>query len=341
MKRTDSRLVEWAVRETEKHYKNDVSLLLEHNTYCLEDDRNVRYVNTIISDTKPYIGLARTFIIDGIGYDFNQVSWKSFETDAEAKGYFITVLAEANILYSKNEADKQRFLYLRAKLYANLANADYMYQRGLEWLNNAMEVYKTMMFVDTFSEVRKAAHFVSDYLAMAVACYNQTYFKDYDQLKELVLMEYLPESFIEQYKQVSTTQSDSELKELAHNLIAVTRSFFAVNKKEVKNNSDYQYLADWYQECSYYFRRIYHFCTQNDSNLAFRGICGIQSDLNDLARDYGISDLDVLASFDSGNLPAFFEKLKLAEKRIVEAITSNNIKIDEYASVDDFLAKNS
>lgn len=344
MKATDNRLVEWAIKEVQTKYKEEVSLLLEHNTYCLEEDRNVKYVNTIISDAKPYIGLARTFIINEIGYDFNQVSWDSFERDAEAKGYYLTVLAESNILYAKNEADKQRFLYLRAKLKANLSDAKYMYQRGLEWLNNAMEVFKTMMFSNSFLEVRKAVGFISDYLAMAVACYNQTYYSDYDQLTGLRQMKCLPNKFIELYTQVPKTSSIDELKVLGHNLITTTRNFFTENKKQYQNNkqpANYQYLADWYQECCYYFRRIYYFCSHNKLDLAFRGMCSIQSDLDDLAKDFELSDLDVLAYFDYNDISAFTKKLELAEKRIIDAITSNGITIDKSTSVDEFIAKNS
>ena len=356
MKATDNRLVEWTINKVKTRYKDDVSLLLEHNTYNLEGDRNVRYVSKIISDTKPYIGLARTFIINGIGYDLHQMSWEDFEKDAEAKGYFLTLLAEADILYARNEADKNRFLYLRAKLMANLADPEYMYKRGLEWINNAMELYKNMMFNDTALGTIKAAGFIADYLAVAVACFNQTYFNGFDQLKDLHKMKHTPDNFIGNYQLVANTKSIDKLREICHNLISTTRKFFEINDKRRPQKAkvpdyqslagytssfpDYQYLADWYQECSYYFRRIYHFCAQNDADLAFRGMFRIQTDLDELTTEYRLPDLDVLVYFDANDLAFFSEKLRLAEKRIIDAITSNGIKIDEYASVDEFIERN-
>lgn len=344
MKETDNRLIEWAINETLLHYKNQVSILLEHNTYCLEKDRNIRYINTIISDSKERIGLARTFIINGVGYDFNQVSWESFERDAEVKGYFVTVLAEANILYNKNEADKQRFLYLRAKFNANLANPVYMYERGLEWINNAMEIYNILLFEDTLYKVRKAAGFIRDYLAVAVAYFNQTYFKSFNRLEDLYLMNHIPDNFIEQYNQVSDTKSTDEIKTLCHSIIKTTRAFFISNDKRIKDSNNtphYQYLADWYQECSYYFKRIYHFCDENKSALAFSESCGIQTDLEDIAKDFAIPELDILTYFDANDLSSYAKKVKLAENNIISAIKSNNIKIDIYSSVDEFISKNS
>lgn len=340
---TDSRLIDWAIKEVEEKYSDQVSLLLEHNFYSLKEDKHVRYVNTIISDSKEYIGLARTFIINGIGYDFNQVSWKSFERDAEGKGYYPTVLADADILYSKNDEDLQHFLYLRAKFKSNLSNSRYMYLRGLEWLNHAMEIYKTMLFESDFGIIRKAAGFVADYLAMAVACLNQTYFKSFTRLEELREMKYLPEQFIEQYKHLISLQSPQELTVISHSMIQSIRNLFQTqDPREVKNAApDYQYLADWYQECCYYFRRIRHFCSQGDAFLAFRETCAIQADLDDLSRDFNLDGLSLLSRFDEKNLIKFSDEVHTVENIILDAITTHQIKIDSYASVDEFLSQNS
>jgi tetratricopeptide (TPR) repeat protein len=301
-------------------------------------------VNTIISDTKSRIGLARTFIINGIGYDFNQVPWESFERDAEVKGWYVTVLAEANILYSKNEADKQRFLYLRAKLNANLANPQYMYERGLECLNNAVEINKTLVFEDTLYKARNAADYIAGNLAKAVACFNQTYFSSFNWFEVLCTMKCLPDGFIDIYKRIISVKSVDELKKLSHDIILTTRYFFIANDRRIgkgSKNADYQYLADWYQECSYYFRRIYHFCFFIDPALAFSLSSGLQPDLNDLSKDFNISGLDILTWFDDTDLTAFAGQVKLAEDKIVSAINSSNVKIDSYLSVDEFLSRNS
>jgi len=343
MKETDNRLIDWAIQETKAKYRNEVSLLLTHDTYCLDEDKHVRYVNTIISDARPYVGLARTFIINGIGYDFNQVSWASFERDAEAKGYYTTVLAEADIAYAKNEADKQRFLYLRAKLFANLADAAYMYERGLEWLSKAMEVYKDMMFNDTFPGARLAAGMISQYLATAVACFNQTYFSGMGHLDALCKMTALPDDFIAMYQRVKFLHTISELREASHDLITATRAFFTANNRRDTYKPaapDYQYLAEWEQECSYYFKRIRHFCAENDADMAFCQIYNLQPDLDELAQDFGLDGMDVLAHFDADNLPALAEKVKRAESIIREAVSAHGVTLDESADVDEFLAKN-
>ncbi len=343
MKEKDNRLLNWAVREVEQKYKDDVSLLLEHNLYSLEHDRDIRYVNTIVSDKLPYVGLARTFIIGEIGYDFNQLSWESFERDAELKGYYTTVLATADIIYAKNEFDRQRFLYLRAKFFSNLADRNFSYKSGLEWINNAMEIYKTMLFTDSLCEARTAIGYISRHLAVALACLNQTYFCDFDELKGLLKFNLLPTEFINLYTKAVKINKVEELKQTAHKLISVTRDFYSEHNPQPKTKSEihnYQYLADWYQECSYYFRRIYHFCNKGEIDVVFRLSTVLQPDLDELARNYILPDLDVLKYFDSEDLSSFADKLKFAEKTVVDAITSNGVRIDKYSSVDEFIDQN-
>ena len=339
---TDNRLVEWAVNEAKTRYRGEVSLLLEHNTYCLEQDRGVRYVNTIISDTRPYIGLARTFIIDGIGYDFNQVSWESFERDADGRGHYPCVLADGNVLYSKNEAELQRFLYLRAKFFAHLADPAYMCERGLEWLGNAMDIYKTMMFEPATGRARAAAIGIGHHLAIAVACFNQTYNKDYRRVEDLQSMKHVPEGFAELYGKIVSAKSVDELRTFCHELISITRDFFKANDRRAPKAKvpDYQYLADWYQECSYYFRRAYHFCEQGDAWQAFGQSGVLQTDMEEFAEEFQLPGPDILTHFDAGDLPAFAAKVKQAEDSIVTAITAAGVKLDAYDSVDEFLVKN-
>ena len=343
MKQTDDRLIQWAIDETRDHYHDQVSLLLEHNTYCLEEDRGRRYVNSIISDAKEYLGLSRTFIIGGLGYDMNQVTWDHLERYAELKSYYVTVLAEGKILYSKTEADRQRFAYLQTKLAANLADPLFMYDRSLEWLGSAMELYKTMVFEESLCGNRKAAGFIRDYLAVAVACYNQTYFSSFAQVDELRTMEHAPECFIEQYCSLEQAKTIEDLQAICHALIQTTRTFLTQNdRRERKANgpSTYTELAEWYQECSYYFRRIYHFCAKVNATLVFGEATHNQADLDDIAASFGIGGLDLLTFFDPNDLSAFAENVKLAESAIVKAIESAGETIDAYTSVEEFLAKN-
>lgn len=344
MESKNNKLIEWTIKQAETTYKDKISIMTEHTTYMLEQDSSLRYVNTFISESKSIIGLARTFIINGIGYDLWQNPWESFEKKADLKDYYITSLADSTIVYYKSEEDKQRFLSLQKKLQANLENPSYMYERGLEWLSNAMELYQTMMFEDALYKVRKASGYIADYLAVSVACINQTYYKSVmTQISQLRTMKKIPKDFIELSESIAKAKTVDELKHLCHELIQNTRTLFkSLKKGEIKsnNNPDYAWLASWYQECCYYLRRIYYYCDENNPTVAFKLTCGIQADLDDISVDFGISGLDILSHFNAEKLADFAKQVKIAEHKIVSAIEENGVKIDSYATVEEFVQNN-
>ncbi|WMT39405.1 hypothetical protein RE628_18425 [Paenibacillus sp. D2_2] len=130
MNKNDTRLAEWAVKKVESEYHDDVCLLLEHKTLKLEQDMEATTFSFYIPATNRANGLARTFIIDGIGYDLYPMSWERIERMADIKEYNTTCLADAIILWARSEEDRQRFVSLQARLRANLQNPQYMYERA-------------------------------------------------------------------------------------------------------------------------------------------------------------------------------------------------------------------
>ena len=343
-KEADNRLMEWTINKAKTEFKDDVCLMLELNTYTHPDELDVRHISRFVSNSDKLTGLARTFIINGIGYDFWQNNWEKLERIAEVKDYLTTSLLDCELVYYKDEEDRQRFLYLQAKLRANLANPRYMYERGLEWLNRAMELYKTLMFENGLCHTRKNAGFIADYLSVAVACFNQQYIKRgiESQIEPLLKMKYIPENFTELYKDIVRAKSVDEIKSLSHSIIDVTRDFFKNKNCWDKNGAsvpDYKELAMWYQECSFYFQRLYYYCNNTMVEKAFSQGINLQCDLDNLASDFNI-DLDLLSSFNADNLMDYSAHAKSVENRIISAIEENGVRIETYPTVDDFLKMN-
>jgi len=102
-----------------------------------------------------------------------------------------------------------------------------MYERGLEWLNNAMDIYKTLMFESAVDKARIAAGAIAGHhLAIAVACFNQTYNRDYRRVEDLRTMKQVPDGFLALYDQIIAAKTTDELQALCHEIIACTRDFF-------------------------------------------------------------------------------------------------------------------
>ncbi len=345
VKQTGAVLADWAIRKIESEYKDDVCLLLEHRTLRLDKDQDKTSFSFYIPATSRANGLARTFIIDGIGYDLFPVPWERIERIADVKEYNTTLLADAEILYARTDDDRQRFTSLQARLGASLQNPHYMYNRAIEWLNTVMEVYQETLFEEALPKVRENAGHICDLLSIAVACVNRRYFRHgrTNQIKELLSMDEVPVGFTDLYERIICAKTADEQKSLCHDIIVSTKRFVEQHDRNAARRisaPDFSELATWYQELCYTWRRVYYWCDVNDPVNAYLWCCLLQNEVDKVGDEYGIADLDIFSAFDAENLSAFRKRAESVERKIVAAIEANGVTIESYPSVEGFLKKN-
>jgi len=103
----NKQLANWAIKKIEAEYKDDVCLLLEHMTHKLEKDADATTFGFYIPATNRANGLARTFIIGGIGHDLFPMSWARIEGMADVKDYNTTCLRDTKILWARSDEDRK------------------------------------------------------------------------------------------------------------------------------------------------------------------------------------------------------------------------------------------
>ncbi len=346
MKTKGNKIDTWAINKVKTEYKDDVLLLIgHHNTYKLEKDAELATFSFFIPASEKAYELARTFIIDGVGYDLFPMSWERIERIVELDEDNATCVGDAEMLYYGKEEDKKRFLELQARLQDHLHNPQFMLNKALEKVNVAMELYQTMMFEEKLFKVRKAAGYILNFLITAVAYSNQTYFKNgyMNHMPELLAMKSIPGDFIRLYEAIVKANTSDELKKLCHEMIYNTRQFLSSkkgNRKNMNYNQDYKELASWYEELSYAWREIYHWCDQNDAVKAFMRGCFLQSEIDIVREEFGLEELDLLSSFRADDMTAYRKRAEALEKQIVSTIEEHGVKIDMYDSIEGFLEKN-
>jgi hypothetical protein len=342
MKTVNEKLEQWAIKRIETEFPDDVCLLLEHKTLKLDKDGDKIGLESYVPNTARSNGLARTFIIDGIGYDLFPQNWERLEKMADVDHYNLTCLNDATVIWARCEADRQRFESLQAKFRANLKNPELMLKRAQSWINTSAELFADTLFEDRPHIVRKNAGYICDLLAIAVAYTNGTYFHHGQsaQLEELRKLNKVPANFIELYEKVVLEKDLDEQKKLCHSMIRITKEHIkALMPKQHNNKRDAALLASWYHELSYTWRRVYHFCEAGDAVSAFLWGCMLQEELGQVAEEYSAPDLDILSTFEAGKLKAFADCAAEAERGIIAAIEADGT-LDIYADIDEFLAKN-
>jgi len=339
-------LADWAARKIETEYRDDVCLLLGRWACHFDRDEEELDFHYYIPATSRSNGLALTFIIDGIGYDLFPMSWERVERMAEVRGDSPVNLDNAVILYARNEDDRRRFASLQARLRANLQNPHFMYNRALEALAAAMQVYRDMLFEENLSTVRESAGYICIDTASVIAFTNGQYMEypdRQDQITALRSMKNVLAGFTDLNERIIRAGTADEQKKLCHDIIAMTRRFLDENDKNaVRRTSapDFSELAIWYQELSYTWRRVYYWCDRNNPVNAYVWCCYLQNEVDRVGAEFGIADLDIFSAFDADDLPTFRRRAEYVEQQIIAAIEAHGATIESYPSVEEFLRQN-
>ncbi|HEX9896252.1 MAG TPA: hypothetical protein VGA85_01140 [Dehalococcoidales bacterium] len=345
MKKINERVIDWAINRIKTEYKDEVRLLIGADAYRLEKDVGKVVSSFYFPASQKANGMAKTFIIDGIGYDLFPMSWERMERIAELDEDNVPCLLDAKILYSSGEEDKKHFLELQSRLRDNLHNPQYTLKKALEKLNIVMEIYQTMMFEETLYKVRKAAGYIVNFLSSAIAYTNQTYFKNayVNQISDLSAMKSIPRDFVRLYEAIVKASSSEELKKLCYDMIYNTRQYLSSKKgkgKKGKFNQNFKDLAGWYHELSYAWREVYHWCDQDKAARAFMRGCYLQSELDIVREEFGLSEMDLMGAFNADDMKAYRKRAETLEKQIVSIIKEHGVTLDAYDTIDEFLKKN-
>ena len=345
MKTTNEQLTDWIINRIKQDFKGEVGLLIGEETYKLDSDVGRTAMSFFFPASEKANFLARTFIIDGIGYDLFPMSWERMERIAGLEEDNAPVILSARILYAEKEKDKSRFMEIQSILKKNLADVHYTYQKALEKTVIAMELHQNMLFEDTLYKSREASGHIIMYLSHAVAYTNQAFLKHghISLISDLSSMKYIPQDYIKLIQAIVDAESIEGLRKQCYTLILNTRRYLEEMKaKDEKpaRNQNFHNLAGWYHELSYYWREIYYYCETGETVKALIRSCYLQNELDIVSEEFGLGELDLLRSFDPHGLSSFHQRAKALEKQIRAIITEHGAAIDEYNSISDFLAKN-
>lgn len=340
MNETAKKLQEWVINKIKTEYAEDIDLLLAVKGHSVNGDDHGEEFDFYIPATERAYELAETFIIDGIGHDLYPRSWERMERNAALEEGQAFVLGNSEVIYARNEEVLKRYEELRARMYANLENPGFTHLRALEELDVAMNIYKTLMFEEKPYQIRLGAGLIMNHLNHGVSYLNGTYIPQKDIQETLADMKQLPENFLSYQEAMIRTESMDELKNLSYLLIKTTRKFIASFKSPEQENAesaDFNNLADWYQELSLCWQRIYYYSKTGDYRNAFWDAAYLQSELNVVGAEFNLGEMDLMSAYDYSDLSRLSKRAMELEAYILNQFSKRNIKLNQYANVQEFL----
>ncbi len=359
-------LTKWVINKIEADYKNDIALLIGIKGHSTNGDGHGECFDFFVPATERGNELSETFIIDGVGHDLYPRSWERLENSVNLDDMAL-LLDQTTVLWARSETDEKRFEDCRCRMWQNLKNQAFVYGKALEYMDKALEIYRTMIFEDKLYRVRSEADCIHECLSKAVAFLNHTYTESpiysenqaYNGQEENRLyycpeMKIVPDGFFANGRKLLEAKDVNVLKGTVFALLKTTRAFILERKpaesaaqdaqgaKSAATEAeeiDFQGLADWYQELSLTWRRIRYFCENKMVEKAYVDACYLQEEFLYIAQEYKIDELNLLDSFDKDNLSLLADRSNLLEKIIQGILADHGIKISSYSSVEDFLSE--
>lgn len=181
------RIADILVSHAVQVHGDEIALIVYHGSYARgtatsTSDLDLYYV----PDDGKAETLSTTFVIGGLPYEFECLSWKVLENIANAKSrnhwaVAASMIADAKVLYCRSDADLERFNALKARI-AELTRPEsraYMIERGLEEFKTTLFQLSQMRLAVAHNDM-PGLHWAGwQFICCAVNCLalvNQTYF---------------------------------------------------------------------------------------------------------------------------------------------------------------------
>jgi len=348
-------LTEWIIKRITTEYKDDVALLIGVKGHATNEDSHGECFDYFVPATDRGNELSETFIIDGVGYDLYPRTWERLENSVQLKDMAL-LIDRATILYARSKEDEERFQSLKKRLHENLNTPEFVYEKALEYMDKALEIYRSLIFEEKSYRARSEANYIHLYLSKAVAILNNTYTESaiysenqaYNDAAESRMyhcpeMKVVPDGFFDYARRLLDAQDVYSLHETIFLLLKVTRNFILERKpnidRQIVTKVNYDDFADWYQELSLTWRRIRFFCENNMVEEAYADACYLQEEFIYISQEYQVEELNLLDSFNADDLSLLAERSNLLEGIIKDILTEHQASINSYDSLEDFLKK--
>lgn len=352
-----NKLTDWVIRKIETEYKDDVALLVAVHGHSTDDDHHGVCFDYFVPATERGCELAETFIIDGVGHDLYPRSLERLEDSVEMNDMPI-VLGGAEILYARSKEDEERFLDMKKRLKDNLNNQEFIYGKALEYMDKALEIYRSLIFEDKDYRVMTEAGFIQLFLSKAVAVLNHTYAEEPIMSEKQALngdpesriyhcpeMKEVPEGFFENTESLVRAKDPEKIKEVVLKLLKSVREFILEREpaedKQESAEVNYDNFAEWYQEISLTWKRIRYFVKNNMAEEAFCDAGYLQQELLYIAQEFGVEEMNLMDYYDADDLSKLRERADVLEKKVLDILADHKTEVASYASVDEFISERS
>lgn len=167
------RAAEILIEKIKKDYREDVAVVVIMGSTIYGETHHLSDLDLyyVVNTARGY-ELAKTFIIDGIGYDFWPISWERIERIANYEERITSIVTEGKILYYGSDEDLKRFNEIKMKA-LDCSDTLKFIRKSEAVLGNAFKPLFLLNQASTLSQARNLGVQVMFSVTNAIALVNQ------------------------------------------------------------------------------------------------------------------------------------------------------------------------
>jgi len=328
------------IKKIKRDYADDISVMcicgsyVHHHTYEKSD-----LDFYIIPKTPRGYQMAKTFIIEGIGFDLWALPWERAENIAHYQERIVSIIAEAQVVYYSSDEDYEKFKNLQsiARQPEGIVNFD---TRVETLLNESYATYFAILENrDDFLYTKQHAIQLLLILIEAIATANHTYIKRGwgHILHEVLAMENGPEGFESLFNEVLYAFQSEVIVNKTFELIQSVKK--AVGKFHTVPINIEETCKMFFEEEKAVYNKLYHACDTGDTLAAILAGASIQYEIIHcigMPAYQQAGFIDIVSGFSKNDLPGYKNTVMKHEKQFEDFLVDNNVSICRYNSIDEF-----
>ncbi|ULQ59163.1 nucleotidyltransferase domain-containing protein [Brucepastera parasyntrophica] len=333
-------ILQTITEKIEKFYPEDIALFICYGSYVTggyEKQSDIDFF--FVPKTEKGYELGFQFIIDGVGYDLWPVSWERLERIAALEEQTISILMDGKILFAADDSDIKRVEGIKEKTRQNLKNRELVRTRAKESIEKSKIIHFDLQERDTGAAL--LGMHIAENLLFALAIMNGTYpRKGIKKIEdELPLFPEKPADFFEKYSRFSRARDENEAIEILRTMIADTERIWEKEYSGMESAPDISWLAGFYEEFKSTYNKLLCACEEKIYEKAFFAAAMIDGETEAFFGRYFDKGTfpDLLQIVMGGDFSAAEAACRIHEKILVDFLRKNNIQINSFQTIDDFV----
>ena len=329
-KQTRDQLVDWIGNTVRRHYAGAVALVCLYGSHIngtadVRSDVDCYFVPKTPEGT----AFARTFLLEGVGYDLFPMSWQRLEAIAQLEQSHQPLVGDVQVLYADSPADLERLEAVQRRLRDNLADpvfrgraAQERFARACSRLPQAADDLKTARL--------KAGGLLMD--VAEVFAFGQGAYYHYGlkrQFPDLLALPQLLDGLEEDYLAVLKADTPAEISCACQRLLQRCPWPVLQNQQPVEwgERPPAAQLAGLYEEISSTFLKIYRCAAVGDRVLAF---------LSAVCLQWELPWTDLLSGWRYDAPATLAETARKVENQLRQELKQAGISLKDYQTFTEF-----